>query len=654
MAARGDHPGARPDPTGRRLTYLPTAILGNGSLLVTLSGRGEIERMLWPHVDGPDNVRALRLGIRRRGKVAWLDEPPAEWSQAWNGDASVLRTTVRFRAGRAEIVDAVDPDEPILVRRVEVEPGVLVVSVAPMLEGADHSAGAFVDPASGIVVLHRRTAALAVAVDSLDGTADVGSVDGEGDDVAHVAPLWASLERAHGGLAHVVAAFGATPFEALERARRHVEATGEVVLRRRHSDERLLGGTAVASERDTDLDRLARRSVLVLEQLTDRATGGIVAAPEMDETFTESGGYGFVWPRDLAYVVLGLLAGGCGEATTAALRWLARAQVPEGLWLHRYWTTGEPAPSWGLHQVDETGMALVAAEAAFRELGDEALDRELWPVVRRAADLLASFLDPASGLPRASTDLWEQHEGQHAYSAASVVAGLRSTALAAERHEPSLAPVYAETASRVAWAIDRTLWDTSLRRYRRSVNVARRDGEGDPPGSAFERALPYPNRRVLSVDAVDTRLDASLLGLVWPFAPLGLSERVRTTVDAVEAGLAAPGGGLLRHEGDVYAGGHEWPLVGLWLALVRRALGDDEAHARMLAHVVARRTTLDLLAEQVLPDGRPAWVVPLGWAHAMLLVAARPELELIRTLQEMMPATAEGDDRRRAPSRIDR
>ena len=375
--------------------------------------------------------------------------------------------------------------------------------------------------------------------------------------------------------------------------------------------------------------------MLVLEQLTDRATGGIVAAPEMDETFTESGGYGFVWPRDLAYVVLGLLAGGCGDAATAALRWLARSQAPEGLWLHRYWTTGEPAPSWGLHQVDETGVALVAAEAAFWELADEELDRELWPVVRRAADLLVSFLDPATGLPRASTDLWEQHDGQYAYSSASVVGGLRAAALAAARHDPPLARGYEVTASRVADAIDACLWDPALGRYRRGVSVARPDRDGEPPGSAFERPLPYPNRRVQSVDAVDARLDSSLLGLVWPFAPLGLgSERVRATVDAVETGLAAPGGGLLRHAGDIYAGGHEWPLVGLWLGLARRALGDEEAHARMLAHVVARRTPLDLLAEQVLPDGRPAWVVPLGWSHAMLLAASRPELRLVRRLRE--------------------
>jgi GH15 family glucan-1,4-alpha-glucosidase len=37
-------------------------------------------------------------------------------------------------------------------------------------------------------------------------------------------------------------------------------------------------------------------------------------------------------------------------------------------------------------------------------------------------------------------------------------------------------------------------------------------------------------------------------------------------------------------------------------------------------------TALDLLPEQVTDDGRPAWVVPLAWSHAMLVLAARPEL----------------------------
>jgi glucoamylase len=630
-----DDPGSRPDATGRRLAYLPAAVLGNGSLLVTLSARGEVERMLWPHVDGPNNVRELRIGLGRGAAVAWLDEEPGEWEQRWDGEASVLRTTARQPSGRAELVDLVDPDEPVLVRRLEAPAGDLVVFARPLLEGADDTTGAFVDPATRIAVLYRRHAAVAIALDGQVMSADVGSVGARGDDVAHVAPLWARLEASHEGTARVVVALGPGPFEALSRARRHLEAAHDAAARRARADARVLSRVGVPTAGADVLERLARRSALVLEQLADRATGGIVAAPELDERFTESGGYGFVWPRDLAYVLLGLLAGGLHDVAAAALRWLVRTQAPEGLWLHRYWATGEPAPSWGLHQIDETGAVLLAAEAAYWELGDDELDRELWPAVRRAGDFLVEFVDPATGLPFASIDLWEQRDGQHAYSAASVVGGLRCAALAAGRHEPELGPRYDAAAGAVAAAIDTHLWDPSLRRHRRAVNVARPDGGGAPPGPAFARALPYPNRPVRSVDAVDTRLDGSLLGLAWPFAPFGVdSPRVRTTVDAVAVGLATPEGGLRRHEGDTYAGGYEWPLATLWLGLARRALGDADAHARALAHVCTRRTRLDLLPEQVRPDGSPAWVLPLGWSHAMLLVAARPELRLVEHLKK--------------------
>jgi GH15 family glucan-1,4-alpha-glucosidase len=140
---------------------------------------------------------------------------------------------------------------------------------------------------------------------------------------------------------------------------------------------------------------------------------------------------------------------------------------------------------------------------------------------------------------------------------------------------------------------------------------------------------------VVSVDAVDDRLDSSLLGLAWPFLPFGDSSlRVRASVEAVATGLSAPSGGLHRSAGDTYAGGHEWPLATLWLALARRALGDDAGHARALRQAASRRTSLDLLPEQVYADGRPAWVLPLGWAHAMLLLAAQPELRLIERLRE--------------------
>jgi GH15 family glucan-1,4-alpha-glucosidase len=248
-------------------------------------------------------------------------------------------------------------------------------------------------------------------------------------------------------------------------------------------------------------------------------------------------------------------------------------------------------------------------------------------------------------------DVWEQQDGQHAYTAASVVGGLRTAGRAAARHgDEARATAYRAAAAAVAAAIDDALWDAEAGRYLRAVAVARAEGGTVETGSAFDRAIPHPTRRAVRAVPRDDTLDCSLLGLVWPFCALdAASERVRATVDAVAAGLSTPGGGLRRQEGDRYAGGHEWLLAALWLGLTRRALGDQDALRQAVEHVVSRRTALDLLPEQVDGEGRPAWVLPLGWSHAMLLVAALPELRLVEALRrESAPATVEGDDRRRA------
>jgi hypothetical protein len=269
-------------------------------------------------------------------------------------------------------------------------------------------------------------------------------------------------------------------------------------------------------------------------------------------------------------------------------------------------------------------VVLRGGEAAFRELGDEALDAGLWPVVRRAADLLVSFVDPATGLPRASIDLWETARRAARLLGAAVVGGLRAAALTAARHEPALGDVV-----RPRLVGDRRrARQAPLGRLARAVSARgepRTDGPIGQAGRLRVRPLsPYPNRRVGEHRRGRPAPErGALLGLAWPFAPFGGSAaQVRATVDAVERGLATPEDGLRRHEGDTYGGGYEWPLARLWLGLARRALGDGEAASRAVARWSdgGRRSTS--CPSRYAPDGASLGHA-LGWSHAMLLVAAR-------------------------------
>jgi len=282
---------------------------------------------------------------------------------------------------------------------------------------------------------------------------------------------------------------------------------------------------------------------------------------------------------------------------------------------------------------------LFAYESAWRTLQDEELDRTLWPSARRAGSFLVSFLELETGLPRASVDLWEQHEGQHAYTAAATAAGLDSVSAMAARHEPALEAAFREAAEKVRAGIEAELWSEQHGRYLRTRLLGRRDREGQPAPPAFTTGLPYPNRVVLSVDPFDARVDSSLLGLAWPFRAVDpAGTRMRATAAAIERELLLPCGGVLRHEGDDYAGGNPWLLTTLWLGLYYRQVGDEAGLRRCLDYALSRRTELDLLPEQADRDGKPAWVLPLAWSHAMLVLAARPELELAVDPRSRYPA----------------
>ena len=547
----------------------------------------------------------------------------------------MLRTTADLHGTTVEVTDFVTPAEPVLVRGIRSSSAErVVVHIAPSLDGDERSGAGYVDPGSGALVFYLRDVALAVALVASDTTSTLRESNGREpshDVVVYRAPVDGLVA---GGLveeARVLVAFGATPDEAIARLRRPATvgstssspSASRTIARRSRWRSQPSGDGAV---RD-----LYARSLLVLEQLTDRKTGATIAAPEFDPSFEQSGGYGFVWPRDLGYVVLSFLAAGRGDLAVPALRWLAREQAPEGLWLQRYWTDGSLAPSWGLHQLDETGMAVFAYEAAWRELGDAALDRELWPSARAAADFLCTFVDEETGLPLPSVDLWEQTDGQHSYSAAATYGGLVAAAAMATRHEPALAERYRAAAERVRAAIDEHLWSDEHGRYLRSRWVGRSDELGEEPPAAFDRPLRYPTKAVRSVDREDARVDSSLLGLAWPFRAVDpASPRMRATLEAVERELRLDDGGVLRHQDDDYAGGNPWLISTLWLGLAERQAGDDAGHRASLEYALARQTPLGLLPEQVTRDGEPAWAVPLGWSHAMLILAARPELALVR------------------------
>ena len=80
-------------------------------------------------------------------------------------------------------------------------------------------------------------------------------------------------------------------------------------------------------------------------------------------------------------------------------------------------------------------------------------------------------------------------------------------------------------------------------------------------------------------------------------------------------------GGIERFPGDIYISGDPWIITTLWLAIYYIRINKQLEAKKLFNWVVDHATDLDLLAEQIDKiTGRPAWVLPLTWSHAMFIL----------------------------------
>ena len=79
--------------------------------------------------------------------------------------------------------------------------------------------------------------------------------------------------------------------------------------------------------------------------------------------------------------------------------------------------------------------------------------------------------------------------------------------------------------------------------------------------------------------------------------------------------------GYLRFENDHYTGDRPWVIATLWMALYYIEIGNIKEARECFDYVVKTQNPHGFLAEQV--DNQkmePAWIIGLGWSHAMFIL----------------------------------
>jgi glucoamylase len=309
----------------------------------------------------------------------------------------------------------------------------------------------------------------------------------------------------------------------------------------------------------------------------------------------------YAWPRDSSWAAAALTATGHGGTALTILRFIARMQLPSGVWAARYQLDGAgpvrdgrpdeldangwfPWAAWFWYQAQARPHTATAQAAAMRGLAT------LWPAIQRAADATVARLG-RGGLPPVSMDYWEDRVSAVTIGiAAPLYTGLRAAAdLARARGDSGDARRWSAAAHRLGAAIQARFGATGYQRT-------------PAPGSGADAAVTF---------------------LGPPFTPA--TPVVRRAVTAAARTLTLANGGI--EPGQAWPGtpGEAWTPETAFFALYDAACGDQAGAASWLSWLAAHRTASGALPEQVNAAGQPASVAPLAWTDAITLLAMTAE-----------------------------
>lgn len=353
------------------------------------------------------------------------------------------------------------------------------------------------------------------------------------------------------------------------------------------------------------------------------AWGSYVACP----TFPS---YQFSWLRDGSFIAHAMDTAGESASAAAFFRWVGGTirkycyKVEE---LRQRLDDGQPVGkddvlhtrfsldgievyvdhTWGNFQIDGYGTWLWALAEHVRRSGETDLLEELCEPVQ----ITLRYLELAWKLP--NYDCWEEYpELLHPYSLAAVYSGFQSAASLIETGHLKIDPVQVEDlAAQVKNFI--LSYGVCGRQLKKHIYPA------GPDGTA--RSFP------------ESGVDASLLGISIPYKLLCPDDPLmQATVQAIEADLHHPGGGVYRYKADVYYGGGEWILLTAWLGWYYAALGQIERAEVLCGWIEAQADGNGNLPEQVnehplAPSHYDPWLKkwgpvanPLTWSHAMYII----------------------------------
>ena len=346
------------------------------------------------------------------------------------------------------------------------------------------------------------------------------------------------------------------------------------------------------------------RSLMLLDLLYNKKTGGVSVAVEVDEEKEKSGRYSFCWPRDAYYVIVAYdLLGMFDKAEKYFEDFCTLTQSRSGRWEQRFYTDGTLAPCWG-YQIDETAIIPIGIYKHYQATKKKSFLKNNLRMVENAYTYLDKYVDSIIKGEKTDTfDLWEMYQGETIFGVASVYAAMES-----------FLGIY--NALYDGFSNNR-LKQEQIRKKQEKCKINMVNLKSYIVDNFYNEEK---NSFVRAKD--DARIDISALSIVHMFNIFTPEDKkVTRTVENIDMYLRTYTGGYIRFENDTYMGGYNpWSLSSMWLACYYLELGEYEKALENFNFVVNTASELGFIPEQIDNETlKPKWVIGLTWAHGMYI-----------------------------------
>ena len=361
------------------------------------------------------------------------------------------------------------------------------------------------------------------------------------------------------------------------------------------------------------IEEIYERTILLFPLLMNKETGGISAAIEVDEDFNNCGRYNYCWARNAIFMTNAMDILKMGKDTDKFYKIFCKnTQSRDGMWEQRFFTDGRFAPCWG-YEIDETASVIYGVYNHYKFIKDKKILKDNLKMCEKASKYLEKYIIDViegNGKFQLSYDLWEIHEGIHLYSIASIFAAFDCMIKIYEELKDEF------TKNRVKQE-DVNKKKDELRKELVKIREFVLQNFYDETKKSFVRNLD------------DRKIDISMLGAVVPFNLFTPKEKkILNTVERINMTLRTYTGAYTRFERDQYMNGNPWVVTTLWMANYYLEAGEKIKAKECFDLITKTCTEHGFLGEQINNEKmEPAWVIGLGWSHAMYIITLKKLIE---------------------------